>query len=63
VLASADAVREWDVIAAMHESGSGPSRQIAVRREFGRQRCIAEVEAGLSVAESDARDPERTSFL
>jgi len=24
VLASADAVREWDVFAAMHESGSGP---------------------------------------
>jgi hypothetical protein len=35
----------------------GPSRHIAAPREFGRERCIAEVEAGPSIAEGGAHDP------
>ena len=43
-------------------SAIGPSRHIAVPREFGRKRRIAEVGGQPSIAEDDARDPERTSY-
>jgi hypothetical protein len=39
----------------------GPSRHIAVPREFGRYRGIAEVDMQPSIAEDNARDPSATS--
>jgi len=47
--------------AAVHESVVGPSQHIAPPRILGRKRGIAEIDRPTSIAEGDARDPERTS--
>lgn len=38
----------------------GPSLYIAAPRDLGRERGIAEVDVRPSIAEGDARDPQRT---
>ena len=47
-------------IAAMHESGSGPSRHIAPPRTIGRYRGIAKIDTPTSSAKGDAPDPSAT---
>ena len=41
-------------------AASGPSRHIAPPRILGRERGIAEIDRPTSIAEGDARDPERS---
>ena len=42
--------------AALHESGIGPSRHIAVPRNLGRKRGIAEIDRQPSIEEGDEFD-------
>jgi hypothetical protein len=48
------------VIAALRESPVGPSRHIAMPRNLGRYRRIAEVQARPSITDGDALDPTKT---